>query len=108
VGPRYRHSFNEWGSVYAKLEGIMALTTLDLSTSLSEEDPISQTKTMSPSFGGSLALGAMGSIVLQEKMPDLLMSFEFGYALQSSASYEKIGSLDLSGLYSSLGVGLRF
>ena len=108
VGPRYHHHLNDFGSVYGKLEGIVALTTLDISTALFEDDPVSQTETSSPSFGGSLALGAMGIIRIKENMPELVLSFEVGYTLQSAASYEKIGTLDLSGMYSSLGCGIRF
>jgi hypothetical protein len=108
VGPRYRHIFNDWGSVYGTLEGSLAMTTFDISTSLQEEDPVSKTNTSALSFGGSFAVGAMGSIRFKEDVPELILSFEMGYSLQSQPSYENMGPLDLSGMYSSLGCGVRF
>jgi hypothetical protein len=53
-------------------------------------------------------VGAMGSIRFKEDVPELTLSFEMGYSLQSQPSYENMGPLDLSGMYSSLGCGVRF
>ena len=108
VGARYRHTFNDWASVYGKAEGNVALHTLDFAPSISDDDPISKVSAMGVSFGGTAALGVMGSFQINEKIPDIFISFEGGYNFLTASSFDSIGDLDLSGGYSSLGFGLRF
>lgn len=108
VGARYRHTFNDWASVYGKAEGNVALHTVDFAPSIRDEDPISKVSTMGVSFGGTAALGVMGSFQINEKIPDIFISLEGGYNFLTAASFDSIGDLDLSGGYSSLGFGLRF
>ena len=40
IGARYRHTFNDWASVYGKAEGNVALHTVDFAPSIRDEDPI--------------------------------------------------------------------
>lgn len=108
IGPRYSHIFNDWASVYGKVEGTIAFSTMRFTTSLSEEEPLSQLSSSAISFGGILAGGAMGTIRFKKNLPDVLISFELGYSLQTRSSFEKMGDLDCTGRYSSLGIGLRF
>ncbi len=108
VGARYRHRFNEWASVYGKAEGNVALHTIGFAPSISEEDPISKVTSMGVSFGGTAALGVMGSFQINEKVPDLFLYFEGGYNFLSASSFDSLGDLDMSGGYSSVGCGLRF
>ena len=108
AGARYSYTFNEWASIYGKVEGNVALQTLDFAPSIGEEDPISKISSMGMSFGGTLGLGVMGSIQLKDRFPDLFVSFEAGYRALSPASFDTLGDLDVSGGYSSLGCGVRF
>ena len=108
VGARYRHSFNEWASMYGKAEGMIGLNTIKFAPSIRDEDPISSVSGMNLSFGGTAALGVMGSFQFSEKIPDIFLYFEGGYNLQSSISFDSLGDLDMSGGYSSFGCGLRF
>ena len=108
VGPRYRHIFNDWASVYGKAEGTLSFSSIRYATSVTEEEPISQRSSSALSFGVTVAGGLMGSFQFRENMPQVLISLELGYSAQGASTYEKLGSLDLSGAYSSLGAGLRF
>jgi len=108
VGVRYRHIFNDWASVYGKAEGNVALHTIDFAPSISAEDPISKVSSMGVSFGGTAALGMMGSFQITENLPDIFIYFEGGYNFLSASSFDSLGDLDMSGGYSSIGCGLRF
>ena len=108
VGARYRHVFNEWASAYGKAEGNVAAHTINFAPSISEDDPISKVDSMGISFGGTAALGVMGSFSIKENLPVFLIYFEGGYNFLSTASFDTIGDLDMSGGYSSVGCGLRF
>lgn len=108
VGAQYRHAFNDWASIYGKAEGNIALNTINFAPSISEDDPISKVDSMGVSFGGTAALGLMGSFALKENLPVVFIYFEGGYSMLSVASFDSIGDLDLSGGYSSIGCGLRF
>lgn len=108
IGPRYRYVFNEWASIYGKVEGSLAVHTLRFAPSISDEDPVSKVNSMGISFGGAAALGLMGSIQLSETLPDIFVSLEMGYNFLSTSAFDSLGELDVSGGYSSLGCGLRF
>ena len=108
IGARYRHSFTDWASVYGKAEGNIAVQTINFAPNVGEEDPISKVSAMGISFGGTAALGMMGSFEIKENLPVVFVYFEGGYNLLSTASFDSIGDLDMSGGYSSLGCGLRF
>ena len=65
LGARYRHSFNDWASIYGKAEGNIGFQTINFTPSISEEDPISKVTSTALSFGGTASMGMMGSSATQ-------------------------------------------
>ena len=108
IGARYRHSLNDWASIYGKAEGNIAVHTIAFAPIISDEDPISKVSSLGLAFGGTASLGVMGTIDLKENLPAVFVYFEGGYNLLSAASFDSIGDLNLSGGYSSIGGGFRF
>ena len=108
VGPRYMWQAKDWLGVYGKAEGVVSYSSFYAVPSLEAKDPDPEVKNNSFSFGGTLSGGLMGTLSLGEDIPSLLLYVEGGYRLQTASTYGSLGDLNLSGGYTSMGIGTRF
>ena len=108
IGPRYTWQAKDWIGVFGKAEAVVSYSSFYAAPSLDAKDPNPEVKSDAFSFGGTVSGGLMGTISLDEDLPSLLLYIEGGYRLQTASTYGSLGDLDLSGGYTSMGVGTRF
>ena len=109
LGGRYDLPVASWLRFYGQLGATAAYNTLLFQDDIESDDPITKQTSSSIQFGGTAGFGFLGGLEIQENLPVLLFSFELGYSLQSQALLsENIGTFDLSGRYTRLGVGFAF
>ena len=109
LGGRYDKPLNSWLRVYGHLGGTAAYNALLFQDDIEIDDPVTKQSSSSIQLGAMAGLGVLGSLTVKEDFPLLLFSFELGYSLQSQALLsEDIGTFDLSGRYTRVGVGVAF
>ena len=109
LGTRFQAKISNRIYGYTQLEGLMGLSSLRFAGDIAEEDPLSETKGSASSIGGIASLGVMyRSKPLMQRL-QLQAHLELGYEHQTSFAFtENIGSVQIRGIHSSLGVGIRF
>ena len=109
LGTRFQMKFVPRVYGYAKAGGVIGLGSLRFAADLEEEDPISSVKASGSSFGGVASLGVMYRSKPVMQRLQLQAYLEVGYAHQSEIEFSKdTGSVQLQGVHSSLGLGIRF
>ena len=76
---------------------------------IADEDPLSELKGSASSFGGIASLGVMYRSKPLMRRLQLQAHLEVGYEHQTPLAFsENIGSIEIRGLHTSLGFGIRF
>lgn len=109
LGTRFQHQFIPRLQGYAKSEAALGLGGMRFAQDLEEEDPLSQGEGSALSVGGVVSLGLMYRSKPLRQRIQFQANVEVGYAILSELSFSNnIGAIQLDGLHSSFGVGVRF
>ena len=109
LGARYQYPLASWLEAYVGLDGLAGYGGMLFTDDLRSDDPLTTNNSSAMNFGGVGTLGILARMSISKDVPELLLGFSFGYALQTPMEFSNsIGELQMTGNFSQFSVGAAF